>query len=69
MKIELVAAEPLIVDPVAIAFDRRGRMFVAEYRDYPTGPSQQDGVRIGAGEFGQLQSARNQHIFEHASRL
>jgi Mn2+/Fe2+ NRAMP family transporter len=27
------------------------------------------GVRIGAGEFGQLQSARNQHIFEHASLL
>ena len=43
MKIELVAAEPLIVDPVAIAFDRRGRMLVVEYRDYPTGPPQQDG--------------------------
>ncbi len=38
LKVELVAAEPLIFDPVAIAFDRRGRMFAAEYRDYPTGP-------------------------------
>ena len=38
LEIELVAAEPLVVDPVAIAFDRQGRMFVAEYRDYPTGP-------------------------------
>ena len=39
MKIELVAAEPLVKDPVAVAFDRRGRMFVAEYGDYPIGPA------------------------------
>ncbi|HVJ80114.1 MAG TPA: PVC-type heme-binding CxxCH protein, partial [Planctomycetia bacterium] len=35
---ELVAAEPNIESPVAIAFDERGRMYVAEYRDYPNGP-------------------------------
>ncbi|MCC7086178.1 MAG: c-type cytochrome [Pirellulales bacterium] len=29
-----VAAEPLIVDPVAIAFDARGRLFVAELHGY-----------------------------------
>ena len=38
LKIELVAAEPLVFDPVAIAFDLRGRMFVVEYADYPIGP-------------------------------
>lgn len=38
-KVELVAAEPLVIDPVAIAFDARGRMFVAEYSDYPIGPA------------------------------
>ncbi|WP_158545239.1 PVC-type heme-binding CxxCH protein [Bremerella cremea] len=38
-RIELVAAEPLVQDPVAIAFDADGRMFVAEYSDYPTGPA------------------------------
>ncbi|MBI1246328.1 c-type cytochrome [bacterium] len=37
--VELVAAEPLVMDPVAIAFDIQGRMFVAEYSDYPIGPS------------------------------
>ena len=37
--VELVAAEPLVQDPVAIAFDDRGRLFVAEYSDYPTGPA------------------------------
>ncbi|RMG32461.1 MAG: hypothetical protein D6725_17595 [Planctomycetota bacterium] len=39
VRIELVAAEPLVFDPVAIAFDERGRIFVAEYADYPTGPA------------------------------
>lgn len=37
--VELVAAEPLVVDPVAMEFDEEGRLFVAEYRDYPTGPA------------------------------
>src|SRR5881397_635763 len=38
LRIELVAAEPLVVDPVALAFDERGRMYVVEDRGYPTGP-------------------------------
>ena len=29
-RVELVAAEPDVVDPIAIAFDQNGRMFVAE---------------------------------------
>jgi len=40
-RLELVAAEPLVKDPVAIAFDAQGRMFVAEYGDYPIGPSEE----------------------------
>jgi putative membrane-bound dehydrogenase-like protein len=39
LEIELIAAEPDIVDPVAISFDERGRMFVVECRDYPEAPS------------------------------
>ena len=34
-RIELAAAEPLIRDPVAMAFDDRGRMYVVENRGYP----------------------------------
>ena len=34
-RIELVAAEPLIRAPVAIAFDERGRLYVVENRGYP----------------------------------
>ncbi|HEY1784659.1 MAG TPA: PVC-type heme-binding CxxCH protein, partial [Pirellulales bacterium] len=38
LRVELVAAEPLIDSPVALAFDARGRMYVVENRGYPTGP-------------------------------
>lgn len=36
-KIELVASEPDVVDPVAMCFDEKGRMFVCEMRGYPNG--------------------------------
>jgi putative membrane-bound dehydrogenase-like protein len=36
LRVELVASEPTVVSPVALAFDERGRMFVAENRGYPT---------------------------------
>jgi putative membrane-bound dehydrogenase-like protein len=38
LRIELAAAEPDVLDPVAIRFDERGRMWVVEMRDYPLGP-------------------------------
>src|SRR5688572_28998092 len=47
-RIELAAAEPLIRDPVAIAFDELGRLYVVENRGYP-GPleGQPDGPPQG----------------------
>src|SRR5436190_24327549 len=33
-RIELVAAEPLITNPVALDFDENGRLFVVEYPEY-----------------------------------
>src|SRR5688500_10602982 len=35
LRIELVAAEPLVVNPVAFVFDGPRRLFVAEGRGYP----------------------------------
>jgi putative membrane-bound dehydrogenase-like protein len=35
MRIDLVAAEPLVVSPVAIAFDENRQMYVVEDRGYP----------------------------------
>lgn len=40
VKIELVASEPQVVDPVAIAFDEFNRLWVVEMTDYPNGPAE-----------------------------
>ena len=37
---ELVANEPLVVDPIAAAFDESGNLYVAEMRDYPYFPAE-----------------------------
>ncbi len=36
-RVELVAHEPMVADPVSIAWDDRGRMWVTEMPDYPVG--------------------------------
>ncbi len=36
-RVELVAAEPLVMDPVAIDWDVQGRLWVVEMADYPLG--------------------------------
>lgn len=38
LRIELVASDPQIESPVAMAFDEQGRLWVVEMRDYPNGP-------------------------------
>jgi len=37
LRVELVAFEPLVIDPVAIDFGPDGRLWVAEMHDYPAG--------------------------------
>lgn len=49
-QIELVAAEPDVVDPVAMCFDAKGRLYVCEMRGYPnrgvgTGPETRGRIR------------------------
>ncbi|HEX8294724.1 MAG TPA: PVC-type heme-binding CxxCH protein [Chthoniobacteraceae bacterium] len=50
MRLELFAAEPDISKPIAFAWDERGRLWVAETKDYPHGVSKtgagQDVIRI-----------------------
>ncbi|HWB01026.1 MAG TPA: PVC-type heme-binding CxxCH protein, partial [Pirellulales bacterium] len=40
LRIELVAAEPEVIDPVALRFDEDGRLWVVEMRDYPNPPAE-----------------------------
>ncbi len=52
--LELVAAEPLLSDPVDACFDENGRMYVAEMHDYPfshepTKLNPKGGGKVGAG--------------------
>jgi putative membrane-bound dehydrogenase-like protein len=61
LRLELVAAEPLVVDPVAMAFDAEGRMFVAENRGYPLGPG--DG-RPPVGVVARLEDRDGDGVFE-----
>lgn len=35
---QIVATEPLVLDPVEVTWDDQGRLFVADMRDYPLGP-------------------------------
>ena len=37
LRVELAAAEPMVLDPVAIDWDAKGRLWVAEMRDFPSG--------------------------------
>lgn len=58
-RIELVAAEPDVIDPVAMAFDAQGRLYVVEMRDYPYNPEPQGRVkrledRDGDGRYEQV---------------
>src|SRR5688572_5388443 len=44
LKIELVAAEPLVESPAAMAWDESGRLFVAENTGYPAGSKSGEGI-------------------------
>jgi putative membrane-bound dehydrogenase-like protein len=48
-KVELVASEPDVIDPVAMCFDERGRLFVCEMIGYPNG-----GVATGQEKRGRI---------------
>lgn len=57
--IELVASEPAVVSPAAMAWDENGRLFVVEMRDYPLGP--------GSGQIKLLEDRDGNGTFERAT--
>jgi putative membrane-bound dehydrogenase-like protein len=59
LRIELVAAEPQVVSPVAIAWDEQGRLYVAEMTDYPVAPP--------GGRIKRLEDRDGDGRYEHAT--
>ena len=43
-EVRLFAAEPDVVNPVAMSFDERGRLWVLELYEYPLGPGSRAGI-------------------------
>src|SRR4051794_37015661 len=64
-RVELVASEPDVVDPVAMAFDEHSRLFVCEMRGYPNA-----GVgtgQISTGKIKLLEDRDGDGVYEHCT--
>lgn len=60
---QLVAAEPLVMSPIALAFDENARLFVVEMRDY----SEMRDVRPHLGRIRMLEDTNGDGIFDKAT--
>lgn len=65
-RVELAAAEPLIEDPVAAAFDARGRLWVVEMRSYMPDPDG-SGERTPVSRVVILEDTDRDGLFDHAT--
>jgi putative membrane-bound dehydrogenase-like protein len=64
LKVQLVAGEPLVVDPVAIDFGPDGKLWVAEMIDYPAG---QDGKYQPGGRIRVLEDTDGDGVYDKAT--
>jgi putative membrane-bound dehydrogenase-like protein len=64
LQIELVAAEPLVMDPIDVVWGPDGRMWVVEMTDYPNGV---DGRGTGGGRIRVLESTRGDGIYDKST--
>jgi putative membrane-bound dehydrogenase-like protein len=64
LKVELVASEPLVVDPIAFDWGPDGRLWVVEMRDYPNG---MDGKGKPGGRIKVLESTRGDGHYDKAT--
>jgi len=64
LRMELVAAEPQVQSPVAMAFDEDGRLYVMEMLDYPNGPGK---GQPPAGRIRMLEDRDGDGVYERSS--
>src|ERR1051326_4404460 len=62
-RLEQVAAEPLVMSPVAMSFDENGRLFVVEMRDY----SEMRNVHPHMGRIRMLEDTNGDGVFDKAT--
>lgn len=63
-RVDLVAAEPLVMDPVAFDWDEQGRLWVVEMADYPLG---MDGKGKGGGRVRCLEDTDGDGRFDRST--
>ena len=63
-KLELMASEPLVLDPVAFEWDKEGRLWVAEMADYPLGL---DNKGKAGGRIRILEDKNNDGRYDHST--
>lgn len=68
LRIELVAAEPLVIDPVALAFDEDRRMYVVEDRGYPD-PVEGDGPATTEGRIARLEDTDGDGRYDYRTEF
>lgn len=61
LEVELVASEPMVKDPIDLAWDAAGRLWVVEMADYPAGV---DGLGTPGGRIRVLESTRGDGRFD-----
>lgn len=72
-QLQLVAAEPLVTDPVAGAFDEDGRLYVVEMNDYPytdkstDKPNVERTADLPIGKVRLLEDTDNDGVFDRSS--
>ena len=63
-KVQVIASEPLIADPVSARLDHKGRLWVVEMPDYPLGP---DEGEVPSGRIKILKDRDQDGVFDQAS--
>ncbi len=67
LKAELVAAEPLIQDPVAFEWDVQGRLWVVQMGGYPNGATDDEGKPASGGEVRVLEDVDGDGKYDKAT--